>query len=767
MIFESIILGGAIYSFIQERREKQDKKSSKLAKRITNVSAENLSIKDQIIEILTPLKGDLNDKQVGEFSDIKKNKEEQETEKSIKISAVALGFAIAGYTIFTPLLFLSLGTMVFAARGMFQAAYQSFVKEKKIDANVLEFVVTTGILVTGHLIMASIGFLGFYISQKILLKTEDRSADKLVDLFGEQPQYVWLVKGVGVEVEIPFEELQKGSVISIRAGEMIPIDGHIVQGYALINQQALTGESQPAEKEVGDACFAATIVLEGSIHIEVGKAGKDTVAAQIGDILHKTVDYKEVMISKGQEQADEAALPLLLVSGISVPFIGVAGATAILASTYSYILKLISPITVLNFLTIASQEGILIKDGRVLESLSKIDTVIFDKTGTLTSAQPYLEKIHSLNGLSEDELLTYTAAAEYRQVHPVALAILEEAKKRELNLPEIDDAKYDVGYGIQVLLGEETILVGSSKFMNMEQVDVPITTKVLTEEGQQNGFSYIYVAINKKLEGILELRPTIRPEAKAIIQELQANHKTCYIISGDHEQPTRHLAQQLEITNYFAGVLPEDKADLVTSLQAQNKTVCFIGDGINDTIALKKANVSISIRGASTIATDTAQVVLMTESLQQLPLLFHLGREFTTHTETNLNYCKIPAGITIAGAFFFNFGITTAVIINQMSLMLGISNSINPMLTYQQAKNKKLKQHLLSDVNKTASPKEIQQDVDNDEPIKVLHSNIDITKSIKTLQSTNDIKEPRKKLQNDVDKKKLHTNILELEFELI
>lgn len=761
MLIESIIIGGAIYSFIKERRVKQDKKSSRMAKKIVpSLSSSNtkkLSIKEQFTEIMSPFKDDSRNKQLQEFSEVQKSDEEKEIEKSIAVSALSLSLALVGFYVYSPFLLLSLGGMIFASKGLYKAGYQSLVKERKIDSNVLEAVVSVGILGTGHLIAASIGFLGYYFSKKILLKTEDSSARKLVNLFGNQPQFVWLVKD-DIEVEIPFEELIKGSIISIRAGEMIPIDGEIVKGDALINQQALTGESQPAEKGVGASCFATTIVLEGSIHIKVSKAGKDTVAAQIGDILHRTVDYKEVMISKGQEAADQAALPLMLASAASIPFIGITGATVILASTYTYRLGLIAPMTVLNFLTIASKEKVLIKDGRVLELLNKVDTVVFDKTGTLTLPQPYLEKIHSFNGLSEDELLTYTAAAEYRQTHPVALAILQEAKNRKLNLPLIDDAKYEIGYGIQVLLGDKTISVGSAKFMRMEGIAIMETTRILAEDGQQNGYSYIYVAVNRKLEGLLELHPTIRSEAKAIIEELQAKNKTCYIISGDHEQPTSHLAKKLGINNYFAGVLPKDKANLVSALQAENKTVCFIGDGINDAIALKKADVSISIRGASSIATDTAQIILMDDSLEQLPLLFHLGEEFTGYMNKNLDYCERPAIFNIAAALFFNLGISAAIIINQMSLFFGIGNSIHPMLTYRQAKNKKLLKGIESGIDKTETLG-VENDIDEAEVL----SDFDKTEPLKEVE--NGLNETE--ILNEFDKTKSDINIPELELELV
>ena len=224
--------------------------------------------------------------------------------------------------------------------------------------------------------------------------------------------------------------------------------------------------------------------------------------------------------------------------------------------------------------------------------------------------------------MSENELLTFAAAAEllcplgYKQTHPIALAIRQEASNRELNLPSVHESEVEVGYGLKVRVdfranGEKLIRIGSGRFMEMEGIGLPAGYEKMEEESHAQGHSLVYVAINDQLGGAIELVPTIRPEAKAIITSLRQRNISIVIISGDHEKPTQKLAEELGIDNYFAETLPENKASLIANLQEEGRKVCFVGDGINDGVALKKANVSISLRGASTVATDTAGIILM------------------------------------------------------------------------------------------------------------------------------------------------------------
>ncbi|MGB0383940.1 MAG: HAD-IC family P-type ATPase [Ardenticatenaceae bacterium] len=310
------------------------------------------------------------------------------------------------------------------------------------------------------------------------------------------------------------------------------------------------------------------------------------------------------------------------------------------------------------------------------------------KTGTLTLEQPVVGQIHTCNGVSEENLLTYAAAAEYRQTHPIARAILQAADEHGLNVPEIDSAQYEVGYGIKVRLANKTIHVGSTRFMVMEGIAIPAEMQIIQQNAHENGSSLVMVAVDNQLGGAIELVAVIRPEAREIVRELRERKISMYIISGDHEKPTKQLAQELGIDNYFAETLPENKADMVAQLQEEGKSVCFIGDGINDSIALKKANVSISLSGASTIATDTAQIILMDGNLKQLENIFELAQGFENNMNNTLITSVVPGVITISGVFFLHFGLASSVILNNLGLMAGLSNVMWPLLAPSKESNK-------------------------------------------------------------------------------
>jgi Cu2+-exporting ATPase len=351
-------------------------------------------------------------------------------------------------------------------------------------------------------------------------------------------------------------------------------------------------------------------------------------------------------------------------------------------------MRVVAPISVLNFLKIASEKGILIKDGRALEALQTIDTVVFDKTGTLTREQPCVGAIMTYNSQTENKILCYAAAAEYKQKHPIALAILEEAQNRKLDLPMIDEAGYEVGYGLKVRLDDKLIRVGSARFMEIEHIDIPENFRQFQTKSHEQGISLVYVAINEQLGGAIELQTTIRPESFDVISNLQKRGMNTVIISGDHEEPTRKLSEKLSIKQYFAETLPENKAELIEKMQKNGRKVCFVGDGINDSIALKKANVSISLRGASTIATDTAQIILMDESLKQLTYLFDLADRLDKNLRVNFITALIPGLMCVGGVYLFHLGVIAAGIMYNVSLGVGVGNAMLPKLKNNLASRK-------------------------------------------------------------------------------
>lgn len=572
---------------------------------------------------------------------------------------------------------------LYLMRFTYKQAYRTLKEERRLTFATLLAVNQTLIWFGGFYLLGGIIFILTTMGQKINYISEARSRTQMVNIFGKLPHHVWILRD-GIEIEIPFDQLEVGHVLVVGSGQMIPIDGVIIDGYASIDQHRLTGESQPAEKAVGDPVLAATVVLAGQIQVRVEKTGQATVAAQIGEMLEKTASYQTAITSKAQQLADRTVGPTLGVAGLAGLLLGPAGAAAITSTMFGLNLWISGPLALRNYLTIATRRGILVKDGRSLDLLTEIDTVVFDKTGTLTLDQPHVTQIHTFAEAEAEMVLRYAAAVEQRQSHPIARAILAHAAAEDVELPTIDDSRYEMGYGLQAEIEGKLIRVGSDRFMTLKEIALSSTVHALQERCHAEGHSLVMVAVGEQLVGAIELQPTIRPEAKAVIDELHQRNLACYIISGDQEGPTRSLAQALGIEHYFANTLPENKAQLVEQLQQEGRAVCFVGDGINDSIALKKANVSVSLRGSTTVAMDTAQIVLMDTTLEQLPLLFKLANEMEHNLNTTHRLAIVPGLGIWAGVFFLHLGLLGATLIFEASLWIGIANAMRPLLTYQE-----------------------------------------------------------------------------------
>lgn len=611
---------------------------------------------------------------------------EKQMNRHFAIASINLGIAAASI-VFQPLLWLTVPISAYSLLPFVQLAYKSLRKERRVTSYVLDLVLLGGTLLCGYFYTTVFNMWLSLLARKLLLHSEHNARQNLASLFEEQPRTVWVLTREGIEVEIPLERLQIHDVIVISAGQVIPVDGLIVAGAASIDQRKLTGESQPAEKGVGDAVLAATVVLTGRIQVRTERAGVETVAIQIGQILDQTAAFKNSIQARAEALANQLVLPTLGVSFLCLP-LGAGSALAVLTNKPGFKMRLFSPVSMLSFLNLAAHQGILIKDGRSLELLQTVDTIVFDKTGTLTLEQPTVSKIHlcleaEQRGLCEDDILRYAAAAEVGQSHPIARAILATAQHSCLEYPKIEDAAYEVGYGIRVKLASGLVRVGSLRFMEMETIAVSSSMRQIEERDHAQGHSLVMVAVADQLIGAIELQATVRPEAQTLIAALQRRGMATYIISGDQEAPTRQLAQALGIQHYFANTLPENKAALVEQLQQQGKSVCFIGDGINDAIALKKANVSISLRGATTVATDTAQVVLMDGTLRQVEPLFALVHNFAANMKNNLLIAFLPGVVCLGGILFLHWGVTAGLMITQATNFVGISNAALPLLKRQ------------------------------------------------------------------------------------
>ena len=664
MIIELLLLSGIFYSSTKTLKKK------------------NTEIALQSEENETSEKKDISEAERRMAQMLGSEKEQQAlklTNQAEIISAgIGLSLATTGIFIFPPLSLLSVPFLVYSGRNVFLKSFQ-LIKEGKFSTESLITITLFGAILLKRFFIANlIAFLVRYATFLANKITDDTRAN-LESLFGQHPSHVWILVDT-VETEITFDELKVTDIVIVQSSEMIPADGVIINGMASIDQHILTGEANPVEREKGDEVFASTLVLSGKIYIEVQKAGKDCTVGKIADILNKTVDFKSSTQLRSEAFSKGLVTPTLIASAFAVPVIGLAGALAVVNAHPKNKIMLIAPLTVLNYLNIASKNGVLIKDGRSLELLNKVDTIVFDKTGTLTETQPHVGQVFCCQNGQEDRVLAYAAAAEYKQSHPLAHAIIKAAEEAGLILPDVEHSECHLGYGVLVHRKKESIHVGSERFMDVSNIKIPANIAEHQKNCLENGYSLVMVAVNEKIIGAIELKPTVRPDVKKIIQDLKARTAitSTYIISGDHEAPTKKLAEEIGIDHYFAETLPTDKSDLIKKLKEEGRFVCYIGDGINDAIALKTAQVSISLSGASTIATDTAQIVLMDKGISHLNILFDLAEDFNKNMDKTFNILLTPAAIGIGGVFLLGFGLPQTLFLNMGGLFLGMGNAMRP-----------------------------------------------------------------------------------------
>lgn len=572
-------------------------------------------------------------------------------DQHLAIAVTSTALAAAGHLFFSPLLLLSLPGVLYTSLPIYLAAYRSLMQERKVGVDVLYAFTQSMVIGSGLLFPAGMGTVNFNLSHKMLAVAKDRFRQQVQQLFGDLPvQAHRLVDGV--ETEVGLESLAPGDLIVVYPGEVLPVDGLIVEGMATIGEEILTGEFQAIEKGASDPVYAATILRTGRIQVQVQEAGVNTVAARIGQILEQIVEFKSDMPLRAERFADRSVLPWAGLSALSLPFVGPVGAMAALDAHPHRRLSVTTSLSVLNYVSAAAAQGILVKDGRSLELLHKVDTVIFDKTGTLTLEQPQIGQVYDFNGYTKFQILAYAATAEAHQIHPIAQAIQAAAEPTSLLQPDAESARYQAGYGLTVTIDGRIVRVGSLRFMQQEQIPLPPSAHTLMEQALDGGHSVVLVSVNDQLAGILELHAALRPEVQPLVTALQARGLSLAILSGDQTAPTRRLAASLGIESFWAETLPEEKAELVARLQAEGRSVCFVGDGINDAVALKQAHVSISLRGAAMAATDTAHVVLMQRDLGKIVTLFELADSHRANANATGLAILGPAMVSVAGALF-------------------------------------------------------------------------------------------------------------------
>jgi len=596
------------------------------------------------------------------------------------ISTASLGLAAVGTYAVPALLPLNLVLVYFTAKPSFKGALHCIFKERRIGVDILDSVITLLCLLTGEVFAAALMVWCLSIGKTILDKTSDQSRKLLTEAFGKQPNFAWLLKD-GQEIQVPVDSLQPGNIIVVNTGEQIPVDGQVVNGEAMVDQHALTGESAPVEKRPDDWCYAATVLLAGMLQVSVKKAGENTTASKIKRIIERSANYKVKVQSVGEKIADRAVLPTLGLASLGYLTAGQGGALAIINCDYGTGIRVAAPTALLASLIIAAKNGILVKKGQVLEDLSQVKTFIFDKTGTLTHGTPEVKEIICNDGkFKPQDVLFYAAIAEQKFTHPIAKAILKKAEECNVDLEKRDNTKYNIGFGIEVELNGNIIKVGSQRYMARENIGIPSFIHKKLKTIRLKGGSAVMVAVDNVLAGAIELESSRRAEAYDVIQGLRKRGvEDIVLISGDHEAPTKSMAEKLGIDTFYSEVLPQDKLRYVKMFQGKSKKVAMVGDGINDSPALSRADVSISLRGASDIAVDVANVVFMDGDLNKINLLYDISNNLRSNVRRSLALIAIPNTICILGAMFGMFGLGHSLVFNNGANFIATINGSLPL----------------------------------------------------------------------------------------
>ena len=507
--------------------------------------------------------------------------------------------------------------------------------------------------------------------------THKRTHNALARSLSINVDQVWRVDG-DTDTLVPMADIHVNDWIRVRSGNLIPVDGRVIDGEAMINEASMTGESLAVAKRADSSVYAGTVLEEGSLVIQVTALSDESRIAQIMDMI----DHSEALKAGVQSQAEhlaDAIVPYSFLGAIGVFAItrNLTKALSVLMVDYSCAIKLSTPIAVISAMKEASDHGILIKGGKYFEIFSEADTIVFDKTGTITESCPKLDKVIPFGKYTRDEVLRISACLEEHFPHSVARAIVKQAEVEGLVHEELHaEVEYVVAHGISSKIGDKKCLIGSYHFI-AEDEHIRVTQKQRMEiEAAAQGRSVIYLTIGKSLAGVLLIYDPPRPEAKAVIQDLyKEGIKRIYMLTGDSENAARAVAEEIGVTDYQAQVLPEDKANIIGSLRSDKTKLIMVGDGINDSPALAAADVSVAMQDASDLAREVADITLLHNNLEDIVFLRRLSNAMLQRIKGNYRFIvTFNTGLLVSGLAGLISPAVSAYLHNLSTMMIGASS---------------------------------------------------------------------------------------------
>jgi Cu2+-exporting ATPase len=591
----------------------------------------------------------------------------------LAVSAAALGAALLELPV-APALSLLAGVPILTR------ATQTAVHEKRIGVDGLDGM--AAVLMMAHAQFKPASFMMTLISlgEYIRELTAARCQKIVSDLLGMQGASAWLVRGKR-RTCIPADQVRPGDMLVVYPGDIIPVDGTVSSGEALVNQASLTGESAPVEVRQGSKVFASTVVVQGQIYTTCTNTLEHSRAQTVLDLV-STAPISETKIENyAAKMADKAVMPIIGSAFVSLALTGNATRMmSMLIYDFSTGIRIAAPTAVLASMGHAGRLGILIKSGGALERLSKVNAIIFDKTGTLTSGHPRVTDIHVFDSHNAEELVAMAAAVESRLNHPAAQAIVDYAQRRKVEIPHRSSASHSVSMGVSAIVDGKRVLVGSRRLMESNNIDVRAGGE-FERHATARGESYVYVAVEGQVAGLISYADSIRPEAAQTIKKLHKRGvKRVIMATGDIESTARRIAAQVGLDEVVSGAFPENKANLVRQLKEQGYTVAVVGDGINDSPALAHADVAISLHGATPAAREYADVVLTDDNLLQVAEAIDIARGAMGLINQTMVLVAIPNAAGLALTACGLVGPAGATLLNNGSAIVAAINSLRPLL---------------------------------------------------------------------------------------
>lgn len=554
--------------------------------------------------------------------------------------------------------------------------------QRKIEVPVLDATAITVSLVTKDFSTASSIMFLLGIGELLEEWTHKKSVDDLARSMSLNVSKVWLRTPENQEILVESSKIEKGDKVVVHMGNVIPFDGEVLDGDAMVNQASLTGESVPVQRTVGNTVFAGTVVEEGEITIRVKEVEGNNRFDQIVTMIEESEKLKSELEGKAEHYADKLVPWTLGATGLTYLLTrNVTKAMSILMVDFCCALKLAMPISVLSAIREASLYNVTVKGGKFLEAVAEADTIVFDKTGTLTKAHPTVVDVVNFNDeYSSDDMLRVAACLEEHFPHSMAKAVVDAASKKGLSHEEMHTkVEYIVAHGIATSINGKRTVIGSYHFVFEDEKCVVPAGKEPLFESLPLYYSHLYLAIEGKLSAVICIEDPLRDEAAAVVTSLKkAGISKVVMMTGDSERTASVIAKKVGVDEYYAEVLPEDKAAFVEKEKAKGRKVIMIGDGINDSPALSAANVGIAISDGAEIAREIADITVGSDDLYQIVTLKYISNALMKRIKSN--YRKIVgfnSGLIALGVAGVLPPTTTALLHNGSTILISVNSMKN------------------------------------------------------------------------------------------